>query len=341
MITLVTAGLGFLTKSKVDALQSSLKSTKNELGSAKSTLAKAQGDLTTTKDSLTAANKMVEDQKSQVTAAQSAAQAAKDAADKAAGEVTVREQRVAELTAELEKIKVSMTPGTDPAKMGEEIAAMKEQLGKAQADVIEARTLQEAAARQAEEARSQVAQLNSTVKSYRENIVTSNLRGRVLSVQQGWNFVVLDFGDRQGARVGATLLVRRRIPRFRINCRPRQLVASPPHSLRRRSRARFVSICRCDAARDFPRAASLFLPTPHVAKLHAPFLFAAPRLRCGARQRLCLFTRSGRPGSRQHDPVEPARKVGRAGAAGRIQSRSVEVGLEASAQGLVLSERTV
>lgn len=231
IITLVTAGLGFMTNSRVQALQSSLSSTKSELGNTKTSLTKAQGDLKTRTEELATATKTIEDQKTQVAAAERAMTEAKAAADKAAQEVTAKVAEVERLTGELKKISdASGQPGgMNPTELAEKLAAMTEQLNKAQTDLAEARTLQETATRQADEARAQLSDANNRIKSYRENIVTSNLRGRVVAVNPGWNFVILSVGDRQGARVGATLLVTRggqNVARVRItSVEPGQSVA--------------------------------------------------------------------------------------------------------------------
>jgi hypothetical protein len=47
------------------------------------------------------------------------------------------------------------------------------------------------------------------VERYRKGFAKIGLSGRIMAVNPGWNFVVLSVGDRQGAAVGATMLVMR------------------------------------------------------------------------------------------------------------------------------------
>ena len=59
------------------------------------------------------------------------------------------------------------------------------------------------------EAEGRLQTAESTVKRYQAGVARQGLNGRVMAVNSGWNFVVLDIGDRQGAAVSAPLLVLR------------------------------------------------------------------------------------------------------------------------------------
>ncbi|MHA3770644.1 hypothetical protein ACXR0O_03790 [Verrucomicrobiota bacterium sgz303538] len=207
VITLLTAGLGFMTKTKVDSLQSTLSQTKTDLSSTKSQLDNTKKDLTKTKDDLTAANKQIDDTKQKLTAAETERDEAKKKADDLNGQIAAREKTIAELE---DKLK-----GTSPDKPGvpgltaEQAAELQEQLKRAVAERDELKAVQDTLNQRVQEAdqRAQVAQ--STIKRYELGVARQGLTGRVLAVNQGWNFVVLDVGDRQGAAVNAPLLVLR------------------------------------------------------------------------------------------------------------------------------------
>jgi hypothetical protein len=207
VITLLTAGLGFMTKNKVDLLQSTLSSTKNELSSTKSTLENTKKDLNQTKEELTTTTKNLEDSKTKLTAAETERDDAKKKADDLQTQITDRDAQIAKLS---EDIKAAMggTPQGD-ATIGGQIKEMQDQLNRAVAERDELKAVQETLNARVAEADQRAQQAQVQVKRYESGIARQSLQGRILAVNQGWNFVVLDVGDRQGATVGAPLLVLR------------------------------------------------------------------------------------------------------------------------------------
>ena len=83
------------------------------------------------------------------------------------------------------------------------------QLKDAQAQVAELTQLKETLTNKAKDAESRADDLEKVVEHYKSNIVRNGLEGEVLAVNQGWNFVVLSIGDRQGAVANAELILKR------------------------------------------------------------------------------------------------------------------------------------
>src|SRR5580658_4929748 len=88
VVTLLTAGLGFMTKTKVDGLKSTLQATQTEKNGALAQVTKLNGDLKKKGDALDAANKTNEDQKTQINTLTADLGAAKTDAEKAKTEAT-------------------------------------------------------------------------------------------------------------------------------------------------------------------------------------------------------------------------------------------------------------
>jgi hypothetical protein len=51
--------------------------------------------------------------------------------------------------------------------------------------------------------------LQKIVDQYKNHVLRNGLEGEVLAVNQGWNFVVLSIGDRQGAVANAEMILER------------------------------------------------------------------------------------------------------------------------------------
>jgi hypothetical protein len=206
VITLLTAGLGFMTKTKVDNLQSTLSSTKNELSSTKGTLENTKKDLNKTKDDLTTANKTIDETKQKLTAAETDLQKATEQAKQLAADIETRNMEIAKLTKQIESVG---KPGEEGTAKPEAIVQLEEQLKRATAERDEMKAVQETLNSRVAEAEGRLQTAESTVKRYKAGVARQGLSGRILAVNQGWNFVVLDVGDRQGAAVNAPLLVLR------------------------------------------------------------------------------------------------------------------------------------
>lgn len=84
----------------------------------------------------------------------------------------------------------------------QEIAALKTQLE-------EQKTVMETLKQREKESLDKVNGLTSEVQRYKQPIGRLGTTGHVVAVNPGWNFVVIDVGDKRGASVNSPLLVMR------------------------------------------------------------------------------------------------------------------------------------
>ncbi len=206
VITLLTAGLGYMTKTKVADLQTNLSKAKDDLQVAKNTAETAKKDLSKAKEELTAANKAADEAKQKLTAAETERDEAKKKADQLNQDIEQRNTQIAELNKQLEGMKnpTVVDPVANP-----QVVELEEKLKRAVAERDELKAVQDTLNNRVREADERLQTAQAAVRRYESGVTRQGLTGRILAVNQGWNFVVLDVGDRQGAAVNAPLLVLR------------------------------------------------------------------------------------------------------------------------------------
>jgi hypothetical protein len=227
LILLCAAGLGFYTKGKVELKVIELGSTKKNLATAEGTLKSTKADLETANTNLTNANASIEDMKTKVTAGETAVAAAKAEAEKATADVKEKETMIADLNVKIKKYETpdpTGVPVENPAML-----ALQKQVEDATNQAKEAKLAAEQYQARQKAAEEKVAGLEQTIEHYRSPIRQAGLTGNVLHVNQGWNFVVIDVGDRQGVTVNSPLLVMRggqRVATLKVtSVEPRQSIA--------------------------------------------------------------------------------------------------------------------
>jgi hypothetical protein len=227
LILLCAAGLGFYTKTKVEDKVRELKKTQSTLATTDASLKKTAKELESTKGELTTANTTIEDQKTKITAGETALAAAKAEAEKAAADAKDKDVQLVALKDEIEKMKTPAdpkAPSENPAML-----ALQKQVEDATNQAKEAKVAAETYQQRQKAAEEKVAGLEATIEHYRNPIRQAGLTGNVLHVNQGWNFVVIDVGDKQGVTVNSPLLVMRggqRVATLKVtSVEPRQCIA--------------------------------------------------------------------------------------------------------------------
>ena len=207
-VMLATAALGFLAKGKIDEIQTLLKNTKQNLATTQTSLKKSTDDLTKTKEDLTAATGKIEEQGKEIATQKGQMD---DLNKKIAEATTAMEAKTTEV-ATLTKQVEDLMKGTKPSPDGAEppiVTAMKAEVAKAQGEVAESKALVDSLTAKKKELEDKMASLEQYKKAREMGFVRQGTTGRILAVNGGWNFVVLSIGDKQGAVVGATMLVLR------------------------------------------------------------------------------------------------------------------------------------
>jgi hypothetical protein len=207
LVTALTAGLGFVTKTKVDGLKQNLLASQQGEKDAKAEATKTRGELKTAKDELTVATKTVDEQKAQLGTLEAAVATAKSDAEKSKSELEASIKKVADLETRVAAASTN-TPAPTNADSGP-VVLLQGELANVKKELEEARQVQETLRNREKESAEKLAAAERQVQEYRRPIERAGLTGRIKSVTPGWNFVVIDVGDRRGATVNSPLLVYR------------------------------------------------------------------------------------------------------------------------------------
>jgi peptidoglycan hydrolase CwlO-like protein len=202
-LLLVTCFFGFQTWNKVQGLnldlantKATLKSTQTELAATKTKLQSAQDELAKTKDEL------------QTTQAQLATtQSNLDAANKQVADLNSQIDTLNKKIASMTPTPQGVTPTAGPSQA--DYDALNTKYKDSQAQVAELTQLKETLTNKVKDAESRADDLQKVVDHYKNNILKNGLEGQVLAVNQGWNFVVLSIGDRQGAVANGEMILKR------------------------------------------------------------------------------------------------------------------------------------
>jgi len=204
VLTLLTATLSIMAKGHIDKM-------KTAWGESKVNLAKGEASLQTAKNDL---KKATED----LTLANESAKQSAQALETKTVELTTKIQdltnaqnQVTAQAAEIEALKVRIastnppkSPTTTPDPRMEELL---DKLQKAQVEITEKDALVQTMMNNLRVAESRLSSLEQSERRRQEGISLPGLQGRILAVNAGWNFVVLNIGDKQGLAVNSALLV--------------------------------------------------------------------------------------------------------------------------------------
>ncbi len=203
VISLVTAGLGFVNHGKLaDALATS-EQTQATLGTTQKNLATAQTELKTTKASLEAADADKTKLAADLSAAQGDASKAKSDLDAATKDSADKATQIAALQKQIDD--ATKNPAGNSSD-GSSLQATIENLNTriqeqdAQISSLSEKNKADAAA---------LASYKEKEEQRTKSIMQPGLEGRVLAVNPAWNFVVLSIGDKQGAVNNAEMLLKR------------------------------------------------------------------------------------------------------------------------------------
>ncbi len=201
VISLATAGLGFVNHGTLVSTKEELASTQSTLQSTAGKLTASQKELATTKASLDSTTAQQVKTTADLATIQSELATSKKAADDAQASVTAKEGEIATLTTENNDLKTRLAGGpTTNATTGE---------------VVEDPRIKELEAVVASQ-KEKMAQTDTEITNFRKEAdlrrtkqMQQGLEGRVLAVNPAWNFVVLSIGDKQGVVNNAELLLKR------------------------------------------------------------------------------------------------------------------------------------
>lgn len=203
---LATAGIGFLNFQK--------------LGDLKGRLGETETQLAQTKTSLEQASKSNVDFQKNVTDLNGKIATMTSDAEKLKSEIAVEKTKVSDLNEQLAAKEAEIASQKESADtQAKEIETLKETLAaKEAATVTPAEDTEKLNKLEEEKIKllDQVSALQGKVNDLQQRVdekamktSMKNLSGRILAVNQAWNFVVLDVGDKKGVLTNTELLVKR------------------------------------------------------------------------------------------------------------------------------------
>jgi DNA repair exonuclease SbcCD ATPase subunit len=204
VLLLATCFFGFETRSKVTDLNGKVSTLGSELSSAQQRLAKTEADLKTSQENL--AKETSDDEKTKA----DLATATSSLAD-ATAQVTTLQGKVDDLQKQIVNITGKQVVG-GPAVTGptqKDMDDLTAKLKETQSQVAELTQVKETLTNKMKDAETRADDLQKVVDHYKQGFVKNGLEGEVLAVNQGWNFVVLSIGDRQGAVTNAEMTLKR------------------------------------------------------------------------------------------------------------------------------------
>jgi hypothetical protein len=205
----VTAFLGFRAKQQADALQANLQTTKNTLRSTQTSLDTTKKELDGTKKTLEETQGTLKQKEEELVNAKGAAEKAKDDLAKAMEEVETAKKKVVDAEAAIEKLKGVIPPGVDLTSLPQTLAQLAADKTRAETELAEAKAVSESLKARADELSAAVDTKERTIKEYKDNTVRQGLSGKIVAYNPGWNFVVLNIGDRSGLKAGVQMVVLR------------------------------------------------------------------------------------------------------------------------------------
>jgi len=206
LFMLVTAGVGFMLKGNVDKLQSAYGAAKNKITDAEGKARAAKSDAEKAQaEAKTAGEKLV-------TAEQTAAAKTKEADD---AKMQLTEVKMVLEGKDKEIAELKAKPGSDPTAPSKEQMAGKEaqiaeitsQKQNLEKELAEQKQLFESQVAKGKENEVKLAELQKREKDRVGSFYKAGIQGRVLAFNSGWNFAVVNVGDKQGVMVNQTLLV--------------------------------------------------------------------------------------------------------------------------------------
>ncbi len=201
-LILAAAVLGFITKGHIETVKQELKQTNETLTSTKGTLVKTQKDLAANQEELKQTNEKLTATTGELATTKADLQKAKDQAT----------DLQTKLVAAEDTIKKLQSPSTQPGE-GEQVSPVIVELQtknkELETKLAEKEQLVASLTQKEQEAENRAKVLAEKEEKRQRQFMAKGMEGQILAVNQAWNFVVLNIGDRQGVVNGAQMIIKR------------------------------------------------------------------------------------------------------------------------------------
>lgn len=208
LIGLGAAFLGYKATEQAKVLQTDLSSAKADRDTAKTQLKKKEGELADAKKAQADAEDAQKKAETDLATAKMEADKAKADLAKAEAAQKEAEQNYAAAKADLDKIN-EIFKDVKPDELRAKIAELNDAKTKLETELSESKQVQAALQKKADEAEAQFAAKDRAIKEYKDQYVRNGLQGKVLAYNPGWNFVVVNIGDKAGLKSGVQMVVTR------------------------------------------------------------------------------------------------------------------------------------
>lgn len=214
-VIVATAALGFMSKQRVETVKTALSQSKTSEKQARDQSTKLSGELKETNTKLADANKQVEEQTAKVKQTETELETAKSEVAKANSELEDTKKKLADAA--------SAKPVDAPVVKDDtttiQITELTKKLEDKTKELAEAQQVADTLKQRDHESSDKLATTERELQRYKIGGYRAGITGRVVAVNKGWNFVVVDVGDRRGSAVNAPLLVKRggqQVARLRV-----------------------------------------------------------------------------------------------------------------------------
>ncbi|MEI8109130.1 MAG: hypothetical protein WCI46_15055 [Verrucomicrobiota bacterium] len=238
-VIIATGVLGFLIKQKSDVRYAELVEKRATLIATEAKLRQTKKDLEIRTEELAAANLKIEEKDKEIATLKGMNDDLKKAKDDLTAQLEAKTKEVEALNEQLKKLLTTPEGGkVDIAELTRAIDELKATVIKLTTELAEARAMNDSLTKQVKVADDKVAVLEIYKKSRELGLMRKGTTGRIIAVNPGWNFVVLNIGDKQGAVQNGVMLVVRNgepIAKVRItSVEPSTAIADIlPNSLRK------------------------------------------------------------------------------------------------------------
>jgi peptidoglycan hydrolase CwlO-like protein len=202
VISLVTAGLGFVNHQTLVDTKTNLDQTKTTLIATQKSLSTTQTDLKTTKATLDTTSAEKVKLATDLQAAQTDLTTTKGQLDEATKAGTEKDTKIADLQTQIDEIKKSMPTGPNESTPKQVVDQLNQRIQELEAQV-------NSFSDKAKADTAVIADLRAKEERRMKDQMKEGLEGRVLAVNPAWNFVVLSIGDKQGVTNNAEMLLKR------------------------------------------------------------------------------------------------------------------------------------